>query len=399
MSHFDAIPRGAALAKYVAIDRFLADPRPDKMLLATGAYKDETGQTPHYASVRQAEERLHKRGLSRDYLDVSGYRPLCDAMEKLLLGANSNVIAERRIRTAHTPGGTASLRVAADLIHTQLPGRAVWVSDPTWGNHLQIFHAAGLQVRTYPYAVDAQGRLQYAQLIVALAGIPAGDVVLLHASTHNPTGVDPTADEWSRLAVILAERHLLPFFDAAFFGFTAGIEEDLAGLRGVIDTVGEALVATSLSKSFALYNERVGTVSVIAAKAEAAKNANSHIRALIRSNYSNPPLFGAAVVAEILNDAALFALWRDELAGVRARIDACRKRIVALLQSSGVPRELAHVTQERGLFTSLDLTDNAVEQLRTEHAIHVGSEGRINVTALTDRHLVRFCTTVSGYLK
>lgn len=397
MPYFDSISPQPPLHKYELVDQFLADNRAEKIFAATGAFKNAQGQTPLLQCVRIAEAQLHDKGLPRDYLDPAGYRPLSLAMTRLLLSDTHRVAVDQRIRTAHTPGGTAALRVGADLLGTTKPGCRIWVCNPTWGNHLKVFRAAGLDVQSYAYSVN-DAALDFERLMVDVRQIPRGDVLFLQASTHNPTCVDLSTAQWSRLAKTIAEHELLPFFDVAFFGFTAGLDEDLAGLRTVLATDCDAIIATSLSKSFSLYNRRVGTLSVVGASREGAENAFSHVMHLIRANYSNPPIDGAAIVAEILNDPQLFATWQRELEQMRQRMASCRNALADTLERTGVDLDLSYITREKGIFTQLPLSREKIDALRSEHSIYIPADGRLNLTAIPDAKFGRFCTVISQYL-
>jgi aspartate aminotransferase/aromatic-amino-acid transaminase len=405
MPLFDSLEPLAPMQKFQLIEQYLADRRPGKILAATGAYKNERGETPLFECVQIAEDRIREREPLRDYLEPAGYLPFCEAMQRLLFGNELPSTWEGAapqndwpIRTIHTPGGTAALRLGADLLVSAGLRETIWVSEPTWGNHLKVFQAAGLTVETYPYSVE-DGYLDVDQLLASIEAIPDGDVLMLQASTHNPTCIDLTLENWRQLAVIVARRELIPFFDVAFFGFTDGLREDLAGLREILATNCEAIVATSLSKSFALYNRRVGTLSIVGTTDAAAENAFQHARHLIRANYSNPPLEGAALVAEILTDRHLFSIWERELERVRTRMRRCREQIARLLRENGVARDLSYITRERGLFSRLDLTLEQTETLRTDQAIYLTPTGRFNVTAIADKQMDRFCRCVSACLR
>jgi len=405
MPLFESLEPLPPMQKFQLIEQYLADRRPEKILAATGAYKNERAETPLFECVRIAEDRLRERGPLRDYLEPAGYLPFREAMQRLLSCSEPQSTwgetapqFDWSIRTIHTPGGTAALRLGADLLNSARPGKTIWVSEPTWGNHRKVFQSAGLAVKTYPYPVE-NGLLDVDQLLASIEAIPGGDVLMLQASTHNPTCIDLTIENWRQLAAIVARRELVPFFDVAFFGFTDGLREDLAGFRTILATDCEAIVATSLSKSFALYNRRVGTLSIIGTTDAAAENAFQHARHLVRANYSNPPLEGAALVAEILTDQHLFSIWERELERIRARMRRCREEITRLLCENGVARDLSCITRERGLFSRLDVTPEHTERLRIKQAIYLSPTGWFNVTAIADNQIDRFCRSVGECLR
>ena len=292
-----------------------------------------------------------------------------------------------------------ALRIGAEFIQSQWPGRAIWVSDPTWGNHIRVFQAAGLTVRSYPCFNPKTRKLNIDKLLAGIEEIPDGDVLFLHTSTHNPTCIDPTPEEWERIAEVASRKGLLPFFDTAFFGFSNGIREDLRGLMAFCETVGDVLVALSFSKSFALYNDRVGALSIIGSSSESVENVYSHIRPIIRGNYSNPPLSGAAVVTEILNDPVLYLVWEDEISGIRARVQSVRERLHDGLKAQGVLRDLSYLFREKGLFTTLDLSQQEIDEIRDKYGFYIASTRRINVTSMTDEQLDSFCNVLGRYLR
>jgi len=399
MSSFESISPQPPLGRTVFFDWFAADPRPEKLLLATGALKDAQGRTPQLECVRIAGGRVHERGLPRDYLPVTGDRTFLRAVERLLLGNERADGAGDRLRSAHTPGGTAALWVAGMFLRTALPRARIWVSDPTWSNHVKVFSQAGLQVERYPYYDAARRALRFDETLAAVAQIPPGDVVFFHAATHNPTGLDPSDAQWRQLRDAIAGRGVIVFFDVAFFGFSRGLREDLRPVEQFYDAGCELLIAASFSKSFSMYNERVGSLSVVGSSGAAAANAFGHVEHLIRGSYSNPPLHGAAIVAEVLNDAELTALWEADLAGFRQRIATSRRQLQRELRARGAAHNLEYLTREGGIFTRLDLPPEAVERLRLEHALYLGAGGSCNVTAVPDASLARFCELVAPLIR
>lgn len=398
MSKFQNIESLPRLEKYVFREKFAADKRPDKILVSVGAFKNEEGEVPEFECVAIATERARKKKLSKYYLDLAGYPPFRDAVNSFIFGEDREIVSSGRVITAHTPGGTAALRIGADFIKWQWPEASIWVSDPTWGNHNKVFETAGLSVKKYAYYDAARKDIQIEKMLSSIENIPNGDVIFLQASTHNPTCIDPTPEEWEQIAKLVAEKELLPFFDVAFFGFSNGIREDLKGLMILSEQVDDLLAAFSFSKSFALYNDRIGALSILGPTQEASTNVYNHIRHLIRANYSNPPLDGAAVVTEILGDPELFQMWERDIANIRQRIRITRERIIDRLKSHGVTHDLSHMLREKGLFTTLDLSLESIEELQDKYSIYIAKTRRINVTSMTDEQMDRFCEVLAKYM-
>ena len=374
---------------------FRGDPRPAKINLSVGVYQDETGKTPLLACVHEAEQRLAASSGSKSYLPISGSAEYCAAVAELVLGTEHEAIAAKRIAAAQTPGGTGGLRVAADLIHATFPGATVWLSEPTWPNHPNIFAAAGVPTKTYPY-FDAPGnRLDIEAMLAAIGKMPAGDVLLLHGCCHNPTGVDPTPPQWKQIADAAANAGVLPLLDFAYQGFADGITEDAAGLVEFCRPGAELLVCSSFSKNFSLYNERVGALLAIAPTAEAACAVQSQINKVIRSNYSNPPAHGAQIVNTVLRDAELRQQWEGEVAAMRDRINGMRTSLVEALADAGVPGDYSFMTRQRGMFSFSGLTKDQVEVLREKYAIYIVGSGRINVAGLTPSNVELVAQAIS----
>jgi aspartate/tyrosine/aromatic aminotransferase len=371
---------------------FDADPRPVKVNLRTGVYKNADGRCDVLPCVAKAARAVVDAETSKEYLDLAGLPAFCDAVTALLLDGHA---PGRSATTIQTPGGTAALRVFGDLASSWRAGASIWLSDPTWGNHRSVFAAAGLDVRSYPWPVDSETRLDAPALFEALGEIPAGDLLLLHGCCHNPTGVDPSPGEWREIGVRLRARGVLPVVDTAFLGYAEGVEEDLAGVRALVREVPEAALANSWSKPFCLYNERVGSLTLVGDDAEAVEAARRHAKLLVRASYSNPPHHGAAVVAMILGDPGLRREWLGELAGIRMRIRRMRKRLAERLDELGVPGDHRHVLAERSVFTRLGLSGEQVAALRRDHAVYVGAGGGMNVVALTEPELDHVCRAVA----
>ena len=377
------------------MERFRADERPHKVSLASGVYVDERGITPVLDTVREAEDRILETQTTKVYKPIDGDPAYLRPVRDLVFGAGHPAIGAGRVELLHTPGGTGALRVAGDLVHAISPGAAVWLSTPTWPNHPQVFEAAGLPVRSYPY-LGADGELDMDALIGVLRSVPAGDVVLLHGCCHNPTGIDPTAEQWAVIADVLAERRVLPLLDFAYQGFADGLTEDARGLLALLERVGTMLVASSFSKNFALYDERVGALGIVGADAAETQTLLSHAKGVVRANYSNPPAHGGEIVAAILADDGLRARWVDEVATMRGRINGNRRAFVAGLQAAGAPGDHEGLLRQRGMFSLLPLGEERVARLRDDYAIYVVGKGRVNVAGLTAANLGPVCEALAA---
>lgn len=364
-------------------EAFRADPRPVKVNLSSGVYVDDTGITPVLPSVLEAERRILATETTKLYKPIDGDAAYRAAVRDLVFAPGHEIVASGRSATSHTPGGTGALRVAADFLVQEGAPPTVWVSDPTWPNHPQIFGLAGFRVRPYPYVHPGDRRVSIDAMLAALDESEPGDLLLLHGSCHNPTGVDPSQDEWRRIGDLIEERDLLPLVDFAYQGFGDGIREDADWMEGLIRPGAELLISTSFSKNFALYNERVGALLVVGRSEKDAAAAQSNVKIAIRSNYSNPPSHGADIVTTILGDPALRAQWEIELAGMRSRIKENRARLVDALTARRIPGDWSPIATQRGMFALLGLSLEQVARLRDEHAVYVVGRGRINVAGFT----------------
>jgi aspartate/tyrosine/aromatic aminotransferase len=380
---FEAVPTAPPDPILGITEAFQGDPRPGKINLSVGVYKDATGTTPILTVVKEAERRLLEQEKSKGYKPITGDPEYCRLVQALLFGSEHEIVSSGRAATAHTPGGTGALRVAADYLHVCHPGVTVWVSDPTWANHTKIFQAAGLQQGTYPYFDAKNSALDIEGMLNKLDTLPKGDVVLLHACCHNPSGVDPSPEQWQRIAQVVASRGLVPLVDFAYQGFGEGLEADAAGLSVLTSELDELLVCSSFSKNFGLYNERTGALTVVAKQRPAAQAVLSQLKICIRTNYSNPPAHGAAIVATILGDAELRSRWEKELADMRARIHAMREQFAAALESKGAKADFSFITRQKGMFSFSGLSRDQVERLKSDHAVYIVGSGRINVAGMT----------------
>ncbi|EKO3662255.1 aspartate/tyrosine/aromatic aminotransferase [Vibrio metschnikovii] len=379
-------------------EEFKSDPRTDKINLGVGIYKNEAGQTPVLATVKKAEAALLESEKTKSYLTIEGTAEYGLAVQKLLFGEQADIINTQRAKTAQAPGGTGALRVAGEFIKRQLGDVKVWISNPTWANHHGVFGAAGLETTEYTYYNAEKKDKDFPAMLADLEQASAGDVVLLHGCCHNPTGIDPTLEEWEILAKLVAEKGLLPLFDFAYQGFAKGVEEDAAGLRIFAQYNPEILVASSFSKNFGLYNERVGAFTLVAASADVANTAFSQVKAIIRSIYSNPPAHGAAVVTYILQNPALRAEWEAEVAEMRERIQEMRELFVTRLQEIGVNADFSFIERQNGMFSFSGLNKQQVQRLKEEFGIYIVGSGRISVAGMTKNNMSPLCEGIKVVL-
>jgi aspartate/tyrosine/aromatic aminotransferase len=386
LERIEAAPKDAILGLGEA---FKADPRSEKINLSVGVYQDENGKTPLLECVKEAERRLAANPTTKSYLPISGLAEYCKAVAELAFGAGSEPLVSKRVAWAQTPGGTGALRVSADFIAGNLPSAVVWMSEPTWPNHPQIFSAAGITTKTYPYFDAKNNSLNLAGMLAGIEKMAPGDVILLHGCCHNPTGIDPTASEWTKIADAVYACGVMPLLDFAYQGFGDGLEEDAVGLKAFCRPGAELMVCSSYSKNFGLYRERVGALFVVTTTAAAAASVQTQIDKVIRSNYSNPPAHGGEVVATILRDPELRKQWEVEVTTMRNRINDMRHALVEALAAQGVPGDYSFMTRQRGMFSFSGLTKEQVETLRSEYAIYIVGSGRINVAGLTPANVER----------
>ena len=377
------------------IDAFKKDPSPEKINLGVGVYKDASGMTPILDCVKQAERRLIESESSKAYLAIDGNPDYARHVSALLF---ADQVDAARLATVQTPGGTGALRVAGEFIKQMFPSSRIWCSRPTWVNHPHVFAAAGLDVREYAYFDADTNSLDFEAMLSDLRRVPAGDVVLLHGCCHNPTGVDPTPEQWEALGKTLAARQALPLVDIAYQGLAVGLEEDAAGLRSLLDANEELLVCSSFSKNFGLYRERVGALVVLGKTGDAARTVLTQLKRIVRGNYSNPPSHGAGIVTTVLDDAELTSCWRRELAQMRDRINGMRKLFVERLKAAGIDRDFSYIQRQRGMFSFLGLNREHVEQLRDEFSIYIVGSGRINVAGITADNVDRLSQAIAAVL-
>jgi len=368
-------------------EAFVADTNPRKVNLGVGVYVNDEGKVPLLECVHLAEQQLTARGAPHPYLPVDGIAAYDRAVQSLVIGGDSDVTREGRAVTVQALGGTGGLKVGADFLRRFAQGANVWISDPSWENHRALFEGAGFIVNAYPYYDAATHGLDFAGMSAALETIPAGGIVVLHACCHNPTGVDPSPDQWQRILAIVRARGLIPFLDIAYQGFADGIAEDGAIIRHFAATPGPLFVSSSFSKSFSLYGERVGALTIVAADRDEAVRALSQVKRIARANYSSPPSFGGQIVAAVLESAELRALWERELAEMRERIRTVRKALVIELGKRVPGGDFHFVLDQRGMFSYSGLSKASVQRLRDEFSVYVIDTGRVCVAALNSRNV------------
>ena len=363
-------------------EAFVADTNPRKVNLGVGVYYDDTGNIPLLECVRHAESERLKSSPHRGYLPIEGLAAYDKAVQELVFGKE-----DKRIVTVQAVGGTGGLKVGADFLKRLLPQAQVWISEPSWENHRQLFDAAGFTVNAYPY-YDPKGRgLDFAGMQRALDAAPAGSIVVLHACCHNPTGVDLSKENWLAVLDIVRSRGLVPFLDLAYQGFAEGLEADAYAARLFAESASPVFLSSSFSKSFSLYGERVGALSVVTASAEEAARVLSNIKRIVRTIYSNPPTHGSQIVATVLSNPQLRALWDRELGAMRDRIKSMRKRLVDSIHSRVPDADFSFVLQQRGMFSYSGLTRDQVRRLREEFSIYAIDTGRICVAALNSKNV------------
>ena len=387
MSLFSAVemaPRDPILGLNEA---FNADTRPGKINLGVGVYFTEEGRIPLLRAVSEAEKARLAAQSPRGYLPIEGIAAYDSAVQKLLFGADSALLAEGRVVTTQALGGTGALKTGADFLKRLLPNAVVAISNPSWENHRALFESAGFPVQNYSYYDAATQGVNLAGMLADLRALPAQSIIVLHACCHNPTGVDLSSSDWKQVLDVVRERGHVPFLDIAYQGFGDGIAEDAEAVRLFADSGLQFFVSSSFSKSFSLYGKRVGALSIVTASKEEAGRVLSQVKRVIRTNYSNPPTHGASIVAAVLNSPELRALWEEELGEMRQRIRSLRTSMVEQLAAHGAKRDFGFVARQRGMFSYSGLTSEQVERLKNEFGIYAVSTGRICVAALNSQNL------------
>jgi aspartate aminotransferase len=367
--------------------KYRADPFPEKVDLGVGVYRDLSSNTPILDCVRRAEREVLAAQTTKSYIGAAGREEFNDAVEELVLGSAHGARRDRRARTLQTPGGCGALRVGAELIKAAAPGTQVYLSDPTWGNHAPLLGGCGLKLERYPYYDAAKHELRFEAMLERLETAPPGDVVLIHAGCHNPTGADLDATQWQAVAQLLKKRGLVPFLDLAYQGFGSSLEEDAAPVRMVVEQVPEAFIAVSFSKNLGLYRERVGALITVSESAARADAVQSHMLQIARSIYSMPPDHGAAIAARIFCDEKLKRGWIVELDAMRTRIQEMRGLLAQRLQDVRGDEEFGFIRGQRGMFSLLGVSRDAVERLREKHHIYMLPDSRMNLAGILPQNV------------
>jgi aspartate aminotransferase len=377
------------------IAEYKNDPREPKVDLGIGVYRDAAGETPVLDVVKEAERRILESQASKTYIGSAGSAAFNEAMRDLTF---ADSVAGDRVAMLQTPGGSGSLRVAAGVILRARKDATVWVSGPTWANHVPLLGGAGLELKTYAYYDDERKSLDLDAMLDALHDIPKGDVVLLHASCHNPTGIDPDEAQWREIADVIVERELLPFIDIAYQGFSSGLDSDVFIARELAGRVPEMIVCTSCSKNFGLYRDRVGALFIVTADSKTRDIAQSQANNLVRTMYSMPPDHGAAVVETVLHDEKLRARWVEELGEMRERLHDMRQLLADALRTEAPEHDFSHVVRARGMFCFLGISTEQVRRLKRDHAVYMVDSSRINIAGITARNVDHIARSVAAVL-
>ncbi|NQZ87736.1 MAG: aspartate/tyrosine/aromatic aminotransferase [Colwellia sp.] len=392
--HLNAMPADPILGLLV---KYKQDENPLKIDLGVGVYKNELGHTEILNCVKKAEKYRLETEDTKVYIGPTGSAQFNDEMTKLIFGTHK-VLFEDRVRTISTPGGTGALRVAAEFINTCKPGATIWVSNPTWANHMALFQAAGLTVKTYPYYDYENKCLDFEGMLAALKDVSNDDVVLLHACCHNPSGMDLTNNQWQQIAEIAKDIGFMPLIDMAYQGFGTGLDEDAYGLRLLADSVNEMIVCSSCSKNFGLYRERIGACSLVGKSTLIVEKAFTVLLSIIRGIYSMPPAHGAAIVEIILSSDELRAQWYQELKIMRDRINNNRQLLVNKLKSKGVTRDFSFITHQAGMFSFLGITAQQVKQLQDEYSIYMVDSSRMSIAGIATNNVDYLAQSIAKIL-
>jgi aspartate/tyrosine/aromatic aminotransferase len=392
---FESLQAAAADVILGLIVEHRDDPRPEKIDLGVGVYRNAAGETPILDVVKKAEHRLVGTQTSKAYIGTAGDPEFNAAMQEL---AFADAVANDRLGTIQTPGGSGSLRVAAGLLLRAREDAAVWVSEPTWNNHVPLLGGAGLTLKPYAYYDAESHSIRFDEMLSTLRAAPKGDVVLLHACCHNPSGLDPSQDQWREIADVLVERDLLPFIDMAYQGFAKDLDADAFAVRHLAEIVPEMIVSTSCSKNFGLYRDRVGTLAILAMDGKSRDVVLSQANSFVRTMYSVPPDHGAAVVRIILNDDKLRAQWIDELGGMRERLSGMGALLHDALKEKAPESDFSHLVQSNGMFCFLGVTPEQVDRLKRDFGVYMVSSSRINVAGITPDNVDYLATSITAVL-
>jgi aromatic-amino-acid transaminase len=376
-------------------EQFAADTHAHKVNLGVGVYYDDNGKLPLLQCVQAAEKRMAEKPSPRGYLPIDGIAAYDSAVKSLVFGADSEPVRSGRVATVQAIGGTGGLKIGADFLKRLSPGAKVLISDPSWENHRALFTNAGFAVEAYPYYDASKRGIDFAGMLAALQGAPAGTIVVLHACCHNPTGYDISAAQWDEVIAAVKSRNLVAFLDMAYQGFGHGIAEDGAVIGRFVAAGLSILVSTSFSKSFSLYGERVGALSVLCQDKPEADRVLSQLKITIRTNYSNPPTHGGAIVAAVLGTPELRAQWEQELAEMRLRIKQMRHKLVDGLKAAGVKQDMGFITSQIGMFSYSGLSKDQMVRLRNEFGVYGTDTGRMCVAALNSKNIDHVCASIA----
>jgi aspartate aminotransferase len=388
-----ALPQDAILK---VITEYKSDTREEKIDLGVGVYRDADGDTPVLASVKKAEQHLVDTQLSKSYLGSSGADSFNQNIQRLTFGEEAGNSA--RITTLQTPGGSGSLRVAAGVLLRAKKTAAIWAGEPTWANHIPLLGSAGLEIKSYPYYDTASKCIRFDDMLTAISQIPAGDIILLHGCCHNPTGLDLSEEQWREVTEVVQRRGLLPLIDIAYQGFAHGLVEDTFGIRHMFESVPEMIVASSCSKNFALYRDRVGSLSIVAKDSSSGTAIRSQANNVVRTMYSMPPDHGASVVSHILQDAALRTQWEGELADMRERLKSMRTALAAAMREKAPKHDFSHLEKGNGMFSFVGLSAEQVEQLKTDSAVYMVASSRINIAGVSAENVDYLANSIAAVL-
>lgn len=377
---------------------FKDDPNPNKIDLGVGVYKNEQGQTPILSSVAKAQRILLERETSKTYITPQGVQGYIDGMLELMLGKANPALLANRIAAVQAPGGCGALRILAELLKRCNDSLTVWVSDPTWANHIPLIGNAGLNIETYPYFDKQKATINFDGMVDCLAKVKKGDVVLLHGCCHNPTGADLNKEQWQKVLELAQAQGFIPFIDVAYQGFGDGLEEDAYGMRLLVENLPEVIIAASCSKNFGLYRERVGLAAMITENSSTRTAIQSQIQSIARGIYSMPPSYGGALVDIILHDEALKLEWMTEVEDMRSRMQDLRQLLVDKMVEKGAQKDFSFVTQQKGMFSFLCITPEQVQQVRAEKSVYFVDSSRVNIAGISRNNVDALATALVSVL-